>query len=233
MFLSVLFGSAFGGTDIPKSKRSINAVKKVTPIISRELTKEGLSLGSQVYIRIFKEEKVLELWVKSNNFFKLFKSYPICTFSGNLGPKTRTGDYQAPEGFYFVKASNLNPYSNYHLSFNLGYPNRYEREKGYTGGALMVHGSCVSIGCYAMTDPIIEEIYTLVEAALSNGQPYFRVHAFPFRMTNENMEKHSSSKWFKYWENLQEGYLKFEEYEHIPPNVEVNNGKYIFNKPES
>lgn len=231
ILLSVLCGVAFAGADIPKSQRSQDVVQHTTPRVSKELHDLTLTLGSEVYIRIFKEEKTLELWVKKNKSFQLFKSYPICMYSGNLGPKVQAGDNQAPEGFYYVGASQLNPNSKYHLSFNLGYPNTYERSKGYTGNALMVHGSCVSIGCYAMTDPAIEEIYTIIEAALKQGQPFFRVHAFPFRMTDKNMERHSDSKWFNYWKNLQEGYQKFEEYGFLPPNVDVSDGNYIFKKP--
>jgi murein L,D-transpeptidase YafK len=122
----------------------------------------------------------------------------------------------------------MNPLSNYHLSFNLGYPNSYDRLHGRTGSALMVHGSCVSIGCYAMTDKGIEEIFTLADAALCNGQPFFRVHIFPFPMTEENMRKHVNSKWYEFWKNLKEGYDFFEEGGHNPPNVEVKNKQYVF-----
>jgi len=113
------------------------------------------------------------------------------------------------------------------LSMDLGYPNRYERAKGYTGNYLMVHGDCVSIGCYAMTDDAIEEIFTIAVGALENGQPFFRVHAFPFRMTEQNLESHSDSEWFAFWKNLKEGYDWF-EVNKTPPNVEVRGGKYVF-----
>ncbi|RLA74091.1 MAG: 2-dehydro-3-deoxyphosphooctonate aldolase [Epsilonproteobacteria bacterium] len=214
----------------PESRLSKNVTNKILPKISKELKKKGLKLGEKIYIRIFKEESLLELWIKNINEYRLFKSYKICNYSGKLGPKTKKGDMQSPEGFYFVKSNNLNPYSSYHLSFNIGYPNRYEREKGYTGSALMIHGECVSIGCYAMTNPFIEEIYTLVQTALQYGQPYFRVHIFPFRMTRENMKKYENSDWIEFWKNLKEGHDKFIEYGNIPPNVEIQNSKYIFNK---
>ena len=105
------------------------------------------------------------------------------------------------EGFYFVPPNQLNPHSSYHLSFNLGYPNRYDRAHGYTGSYLMVHGNKVSIGCYAMTDPVIEEIWTLMDAAYRQGQPFIRVHIFPFRMTPGNMDRHGDGPWHEFWEN--------------------------------
>jgi murein L,D-transpeptidase YafK len=126
-----------------------------------------------------------------------------------------------------VPPGRLNPWSQFHLSFDLGYPNAYDRAHGRTGGYLMVHGNCVSIGCYAMTDPFIEEIYTLVEAALRDGQPYFRVHVFPFRMTEANLERHQESEWFEFWQNLKEGHDWFER-TGTPPDVKVQSRKYVF-----
>ncbi len=188
-----------------------------------------MALGSEVFIRLFKQEEVLELWVKNGSQFELFKSYKICTYgSEGLGPKLKEGDGKAPEGFYYVKKQQLNPNSSYHLSFNLGFPNKYDRAHGRTGSALMVHGNCVSVGCYAMTDNKIEEIYTIVHQALINGQTFFRVHIFPFKMSQKNMLKHKDSQWFGFWKNLKQGYDYFEK-THIPPNVEVSNNLYIFN----
>ncbi len=193
------------------------------------LRAKGLRWGAPVFIRIFKEEKQLELWVDDGKQFKLLKAWPICKFSGALGPKLKEGDGQAPEGFYFVPRARMNPHSRFHISFNLGYPNSYDRAHGRTGSALMVHGNCVSIGCYAMTDPRIEEIYSLCDAALQNGQRFFRVHCFPFRMTEVNMKKHRKSKWIKEWQNLKVGYDWFEKTKR-PPNVEVRGKRYTFGK---
>ena len=183
--------------------------------------------ANEIFIRIFKEESELELWSRKGGKFELFKTYPICAWSGTLGPKLKEGDGQSPEGFYFVKKSQLNPNSNYHLSFNIGYPNHYDRSHGRSGSYIMVHGSCMSIGCYAMTDPLIEEIYHLAKCALDNGQNYFRVHIFPFRMNEANMIKHSSSEWQSFWLNLKEGYDAFETSQ-IPPNVTSNTERYLF-----
>jgi murein L,D-transpeptidase YafK len=212
---------------IPVSARSRQAAEATAPRLQTELAARGLQLGAPVFIRIFKQEKVLEVWLRKGPRYALFKSYPICTWSGELGPKLKTGDGQSPEGFYFVPPGRLNPWSQFHLSFDLGYPNAYDRAHGRTGGYLMVHGNCVSIGCYAMTDPFIEEIYTLVEAALRDGQPYFRVHVFPFRMTEANLERHQESEWFEFWQNLKEGHDWFER-TGTPPDVKVQSRKYVF-----
>ncbi|MDY6792056.1 MAG: murein L,D-transpeptidase family protein [Thermodesulfobacteriota bacterium] len=218
------------GGSIPSSNRSRQAVFRVKPQLERDFARKKLKFGAPIYLRIFKEEKELEIWVKQASRFTLFRKFPICTYGfGSLGPKTRKGDGQAPEGFYYVKPDQLNPVSTFHLSFNLGYPNRYDRIHQRTGGALMVHGDCVSIGCYAMTDKKIEEIYAIADAALRNGQPFFRVHIFPFRMTGKNMQKHMNSRWYPFWQNLRQGYDFFEKKGNTPPNVEVKNKRYVFN----
>lgn len=210
----------------PNSTRAESAIKKVTPRLTRELDKKSLKIGQPIFIRIFKSSDELEVWMKSGDTFTLFKTYPICYFSGNLGPKQKTGDRQSPEGFYRVAARQLNPYSSFHLSFNLGYPNAYDRAHGRTGDALMVHGNCVSVGCYAMTDKRIEEIYTLADAALRNGQNAFDVHVFPFRLTAETLKKHTKSPWLDFWQNLQQGYDYFEQH-HVPPQITVKQKRYI------
>lgn len=211
----------------PSSDRSRAVIQRVQPSLEEAFRSQGLRFGGQIFIRIFKESQELEVWVEKEGQFHLFKIYEICAFSGELGPKLRTGDLQSPEGFYFVTSGRMNPYSQYHLSFNLGYPNAFDRYHGRTGNFLMVHGDCVSIGCYAMTDAGIEEIYTIADAALRQGQAFFRVHVFPFRMIAENMEQHTDSPWQEFWQNLKEGYDFFEKSGN-PPNVEVQDGKYVF-----
>lgn len=141
--------------------------------------------------------------------------------------KLSKGDNQAPEGFYFVRPWNLNPWSSFHLSFNLGYPNAYDRVHGYTGSALMVHGNCISIGCYAMTDEYINEIYALINKVFENGQPFFRVHVFPFRLEKDTLSKYTENKWHSFWKNIQEGYNFFNTNLN-PPNVTVKKGVYHF-----
>ncbi len=212
----------------PDSSRDIAEIRaRVTPRLERALAEAGLRLGAPVFMRVFKEERVLELWVERGDAFALFRSYEICNYSGSLGPKLKEGDRQSPEGFYYVGASAMNPNSRYHLSFNLGFPNPYDRARDRTGSFLMVHGDCLSIGCYAMTDAGIEEIYVIAEAALEAGQPFFRVHAFPFRMTEARLAAEAGSEWLGFWENLQEGYLAFEE-TRVPPNVVVRDDHYVF-----
>ena len=215
--------------DVPSSARSRAAIDRVKPKLQMEYTLAGLNWGTPVYIRIFKKTKELEIWLRDRKNFKLFKTYKICTYGWrSIGPKIRHGDGRAPEGFYYVFPRQMNPLSKYHLSFNLGYPNKYDRIHGRTGSALMVHGKCVSIGCYAMTDRIIEEIYAVADASFRKGQRFFRVHIFPYRMTDKNMNRYKNSEWFNFWKNLKEGYDFFEKNGHTPPNVEVKNKRYVF-----
>lgn len=207
--------------------RAAKAIESNEPVLRAEYREAGLTYGSVVFFRIFKQSNEFEVWVKSDSIYRLFKTYHICYYSGSLGTKTREGDGQAPEGFYEITRSSMNPLSSYHLSFNIGYPNRYERRKGYTGSAIMVHGYCVSIGCYAMGDDQIEEIWTIMSKAFQSGQSVIQLHIFPFRMSAENMLVHSDHGWNSFWSNLQEGYLYFET-NRIPPKVSLANGKYCF-----
>jgi len=188
-----------------------------------------LAVGAEVFIRIFKTESDLELWIKTPTAttFELAETFPICRWSGKLGPKLREGDGQSPEGFYQVRRSSLNPNSSYHLSFNLGFPNEYDRAHSRTGSYLMVHGACVSIGCYAMTDIGIEKIYAAVDVALRGDQDAVDVHIFPFRMTSENLASREGHQWYDFWLNLKEGYDAFESTHRIP-NVGVYGRKYTF-----
>lgn len=193
--------------------------------LDRRLAAQGLALGAPVFIRIFKREFELELWMRRDTGFELFATYPICRWSGRLGPKLMEGDAQAPEGFYSVDAKALNPNSRWHRSFNLGFPNAYDRSLRRTGSSVMVHGGCASIGCYAMTDPVIDEIWRLVTAALKKGQPRFQVHVYPFRMTAENMERRAHERWLPFWQNLKRGHDLFEQ-TRAPPRISACNGSY-------
>jgi murein L,D-transpeptidase YafK len=196
---------------------------------SLRLSELDAKVGDPVFVRIFKEESMLEVWIKPEHEYILFKRYPICAFSGHLGPKLKEGDRQSPEGFYKVKKYLLNPKSKYHLAFNLGYPNTYDKAHKRTGSYLMVHGECVSIGCYAMTNAKIEEIYKLVSFALKKGQKHVQVHAFPFRMTEKNMARHSNNKWYDFWTELKEGYDYFEA-EKLPALIKVKNRQYTIHE---
>ena len=227
MTAAVTIVAALSCGDLPPEDRVRRAEKRTDERLGDSLASTGLEIGRPIFIRIFKEESALEVWLEGDDGFDLLRTYPICYFSGHLGPKLRQGDRQSPEGFYFVTPGQMNPNSRYHLAFNIGYPNAYDRAHNRTGSAIMVHGDCVSIGCYAMTDAGIEEIYTLAEAALNNGQRFFRVHIFPFRMSDTNMRRHSDSEWYEFWKNLKQGYDAFEQ-SRIPPEVRVQDGTYRF-----
>ncbi len=202
------------------------------PVIVEEVSlKTSLAVlsakvGDPIFIRIFKNEAILEVWIQTGLKYTHLKDYKICSFSGNLGPKVKQGDYQAPEGFYTVKKRSLNPNSSYHLSFNLGYPNKYDKAYKRTGSYLMVHGNCISAGCYAMTDDKIEEIYSLVAGAVDKKHSYIQVHAYPFRMTDENLDYFKENKWYGFWKNLKEGYDYFEENK-LPPTIDVSKKRYV------
>ena len=214
-------------TPLSKEQKEIAKAKKV-PLSKRfKLTKS--KWGDSVFIRIFKKESELEVWVKakSSTKYKLLKVYNICSYSGKLGPKLKEGDMQAPEGFYKVSKQSLNPHSSYHLSFNLGYPNRYDKAHKRTGSYLMVHGKCVSAGCYAMGDKNIEEIYKLTKEALFKGEAYIQVQIFPFRMNKTNLAKYKTNKWYNFWQNLKEGYDLFEK-NGIPPKTYIEGRRYKF-----
>ena len=203
---------------------------EITPKLAREIKAKGFNQEDAVLVRIFKEESELEVWkVKPSGQYALFKTYPICRWSGKLGPKKKIGDRQAPEGFYRVSMGLLNPKSQFYLSFNLGYPNRLEKALGYTGEALMVHGACSSSGCYAMTDPQMAELYPIVLKAMQSGQRSFQVQAYPFRMTAANMARHAGDPNMPFWRNLKQGYDAFQATKREPA-VAVCNGKYQFNK---
>ncbi|MEO5917380.1 MAG: murein L,D-transpeptidase family protein [Luteolibacter sp.] len=216
-------------TPLPSDDRAAVAAAKVRPGLERDLSAVGLHSGDPVFIRAFKQENEFELFVRNRatGKFDLFRTYPIAAASGILGPKLAEGDMQVPEGFYFVPPDAMKPDSQFHLAFNIGYPNEYDRAHDRNGTFIMVHGNRVSIGCLAMTDEKIDEIYTLCDAAHHGGQPFFRVHIFPFRMTDERMEKSAGSGNEEFWLNLKEGYDLFEK-THVPPEVSVVGGRYRF-----
>lgn len=181
-----------------------------------------------ILIRVFKEEAQLEVWKQERNGrYALLRSYEICKFSGRLGPKLERGDRQAPEGFYEVTRNKLNPWSRNHLAFNIGFPNAFDRSLGRTGDSIMVHGGCKSVGCYAMTHGRVEEIYALVREALQSGQAFVPFHAFPFRMTAENMARHADNPNMPFWEMLKVGYDAFSRTSQ-PPRVAACAGRYRF-----
>ena len=201
--------------------------KPLPPHLVRAIKNRGFQVGAHILARLYKEENRFEVWMEKNGRFQFFKSYGICSWSGELGPKLKEGDRQAPEGFYVVTPAQMNPRSKFYLSFNLGYPNFYDRSLGRTGSQLMVHGECSSRGCYALTNPNIEEVYLLARDAFKNGQRRFHVHAFPFRLNAFNYFRHRDNKWMDFWKNLAEGDKIFKA-TGLPPKMIVANKRYVF-----
>ena len=212
--------------DMPVADNKANQPLKASLI--SDMSRKKMTPADPILIRIFKDESELEIWKRDRTGrYALLKTFPMCRWSGKLGPKMKNGDRQAPEGFYQVSASMLNSNSQYYLSFNLGYPNKLESALGYSGEALMVHGACSSSGCFALTDAGVAEIYSVVREAIKGGQSSFQVQAFPFRMTAENMAKNRNDPNFDFWKNLKQGYDSFEVTGH-PPKVSYCGRRYVF-----
>ncbi len=216
------------GASVPSSERSRAAVESRTATLTEWLAPKDLRLGAPVFLRIIKDEHRLEVWMEGpTDRFVHVRDFRICSWSGDLGPKQKTGDLQSPEGAYFVTPGRMNPHSSFHLSFDLGYPNAFDRAHGRTGKYLMVHGDCVSIGCYAITDESIEYVWTLLDAAFEAGEPFVRVHAVPFRLTAEKLSTHADSRWISFWRDLAVGWAMFEA-DRRPPDATVKDGRYVF-----
>lgn len=206
----------------PKHQRPVSSEVK------SKLTSLGMSMGSPIMLRIFKQDSTLEVWKQTKSGrYALLETFEICKWSGEFGPKKKEGDRQAPEGFYEITPALMNPNSSYHLAFNLGYPNKFDRAHNRTGSHLMVHGACSSRGCYAMTDAQVQDIYALARESFKGGQRSFQVQAFPFRMTPENMAAHRNSEHYDFWKMLKRGYDHFEVTK-IPPKIDVCEKRYVF-----
>jgi murein L,D-transpeptidase YafK len=204
-------------------------LQPLSPQMVTLLDQKGMDKNSPIILRIFKEESELEIWKQARDGrYALLKSYPICRWSGELGPKVREGDRQAPEGFYFITPELMNPHSSYHLAFNLGYPNAFDQAHGRTGAHLMVHGDCSSRGCYAMTDEQISEIFALARESFDGGQLAFQVQAYPFHMTPTKLARHRNSPHLAFWRMLKEGSDHF-EVTRLEPKVDVCGKRYVFN----
>lgn len=233
MLASVLITAAItlagcGGTPVAGGRH----MQPLSERMLAELKAKNMEKKSPILMRIFKEEAELEVWKQDDSGrFALLGTYPICHWSGQLGPKIKAGDRQAPEGFYTITPGLMNPNSSQYLAINTGYPNAYDRANGLTGAFLMIHGGCSSAGCYAMTDEQIAEIYALAREAFLGGQTSFQLQAYPFRMTPLNMARHRNSPHMAFWEMIKQGYDRF-EVAHLEPRVEVCEKRYIFD-PES
>ena len=192
------------------------------------MDKIGTNPSAPVLIRTYKQEAELEIWkLKGDGQYALLKTYPMCRWSGQLGPKLREGDHQVPEGFYTIAPGQMNPNSHYYLSFNVGYPNAYDRAYGRTGGDIMVHGVCSSAGCYSMTDAQIAEIYAIAREAFNGGEREIQMQSFPFRMTAENLAKHRLDPNIAFWKEIKNGADHFEVTK-TEPEVLVCGKHYVF-----
>jgi len=204
------------------------AMKELSPEMLGLLQQKNMPKDSPMLVRVFKEESELEVWKQdTTGRYALLKVYPICRWSGELGPKKVQGDRQAPEGFYSITPGLMNPNSNYYLAINTGFPNAYDKANNYTGAFLMIHGDCSSAGCYAMTDEQIGEIYSLAREAFLGGQKSFQIQAYPFRMTAANLARHRTNPNMPFWRMLKEGSDHF-EVTHLEPKVDVCEKHYVF-----
>ena len=209
--------------------RSGKAMKSLSPEMLTEIQNKNMPVESPILVRLFKEDAELEVWKQdAGGRYALLKTYPICRWSGELGPKVKEGDRQAPEGFYAITPAQMNPNSQFYLSFNMGYPNAYDKAWNRTGAHLMVHGDCSSRGCYAMTDDQMGEIYALARESFFGGQRAFQVQAYPFRMTAQNMARHRNNPNMAFWRMLKEGNDHF-EVSRLEPKVDVCEKRYVFN----
>jgi len=221
--------AALGGCETDDlAQVGARALKPLPAALAAEIDKRNMPRESPILVRIFKEEAELEVWKQdAEGKFALLKTYPICRWSGELGPKVKEGDRQAPEGFYTITPGQMNPNSNYYLAFNLGFPNAYDKANDRTGAFLMVHGDCSSAGCYAMTDEQIQEIYALGRDSFLGGQKSFQVQAYPFHLTPLNMAKHRNSPHMAFWRMIKEGNDHF-EVSRTEPHVDVCEKRYVF-----
>ena len=208
-----------------------SSARSQQPISSATLAKmEALdtTASSPTLIRTYKKEAELEIWkMKSNGEYALLKAYPMCRWSGQLGPKKREGDMQVPEGFYTIAPGQMNPNSHYYLAFNVGYPNAYDRAYGRTGGNVMVHGVCSSAGCFSMTDEQVADIYAIARNSFNGGQREIQLQSYPFHMTAENMAKFRLDPNIDFWKNLKDGSDHFEVTKN-EPSVLVCGKHYVF-----
>jgi murein L,D-transpeptidase YafK len=219
---------ALAGCETDSTQVAAKHLRPLSPQMVAELEKKDMPKETPILVRLFKEESELEVWKQDRSGrFALLKTYPVCRWSGELGPKTREGDRQAPEGFYTITQGQLNPNSSYYLSFDMGYPNAFDRAYGRTGSNLMVHGDCSSRGCYAMTDEQIGEIYALARESFFGGQRAFQMQAYPFHMTALNMARHRNNPNMPFWKNLKEGNDHF-EVTRLQPKVDVCEKRYVF-----
>ena len=205
------------------------ATKELPPELLSMFRQQKMPKHSLILVRIFKEEAELEVWKQdTTGRFRILKIFPICRWSGDLGPKLHEGDRQAPEGFYTITPELMNPNSDFYLAINTGFPNSFDKANKRDGSSLMIHGDCSSSGCYAMTDEQMGEIYSLARDLLAGGRAAFQVQAYPFRLTPANLARHRTNPNLAFWKMLKIGNDHFEA-THLEPKVDVCNRRYVFN----
>ena len=230
---ALVLSAAFTGSLMPvrclaDNQLPAKATMELSPQLLSLLQQKNMPKHSRILVRIFKEESELEVWKQdTTGHFQILKIYPICRWSGDLGPKVHAGDHQAPEGFYTITRELMNPNSNYYLAINTGFPNTFDKANDRDGAFLMIHGDCASRGCYAMTDDQIGEIYSLARDSLLGSQQSFQIQAYPFRMTPANLAHHRTNPHMAFWKMLKVGNDHFEA-THLEPKVEVCNRRYVF-----
>ena len=193
------------------------------------MASKGTNRNAPVLLRAYKKESEIEMWKQNaEGRYVHIKTYPVCRWSGQIGPKKREGDRQVPEGFYTVTPAQMNPNSAYWLAFNVGYPNPMEKAMGRNGGDIMVHGTCSSRGCFAMTNEQIEEIYAVMRESFNGGQKGVQFQSYPFRMTAENLARFRHDPNMPFWKNLKEGNDHFEVTQR-EPQVAYCGGRYVYN----
>src|SRR6202453_5354740 len=217
-----------GCEDQLDSSGSARSLRPISQKTLEQMDALGASPSSPTLIRAYKKEAEFEIWkMRSDGRYALLKTYPMCRWSGQLGPKVREGDRQVPEGFYTIAPGQMNPNSHYYLSFNVGYPNAYDRAWDRDGGSIMVHGICSSAGCFSMTDPQIAEIYAIARDAFNGGQREIQMQSYPFHMRAENLAKHRLDPNIDFWKQLKNGSDHFEVTKSEPP-VGVCARHYVF-----
>lgn len=225
-------------TDQLKNSRVKTAYKEKGDIVKLNLKSNNIAIDKlKIYLRVFKLNKIIELWAKNRNDkkYKLIKTFDICALSGSVGPKRQMGDGQVPEGFYYI--DRFNPWSNFYLSLGINYPNKSDKilgVKGKLGGDIFIHGNCVTIGCMPITDDKIKELYIYCVEAKNNGQTKIPVTIFPEKLNNNNFNKlklkyHSDNDKINLWTDLKKAYDLFEKQKILPKIVFLNNGKHSIN----
>lgn len=236
ILLLMLAGSSFKDGQL-KYDRVKTAYEEKENIVKQYFKNKNLNYsGFNLFIRAFKKEKNLEIWIKEKDqeTYSKLHTYTFCTTSGDLGPKRREGDLQIPEGVYHI--NHFNPQSNFHLSLGLNYPNASDKilsHKHHPGGSIYIHGNCVTIGCIPIRDDKIKELYVLAVEAKNNGQERIPVHIFPTRLTDEGLSylknTFNESGHITFWKNLKIVFDGFEQTRKLRPIAVDNAGKYLVN----